>query len=137
MRKIILSNIAEGTHAGNITKCASGAISQKYLLGKLAEDNKITIANAGDIPIGVITDEAAQAGEYVNVALLGANDTLKMTAEGAISAGSIVIPAQDGKVKALPSTSGTYLQVGIALNSAVAGGIVECVSCVPVQNKNS
>lgn len=137
MRKIILSNIAEGTHAGNITKCAASAISQKYLLGKLAEDNKIAIADADDTPIGVITDEAAQAGEYVNVALLGASDTLKMTADGAISAGSIVIPAQGGKVKALPSTSGTYLQIGIALNSAVTGGIVECVSCVPVQNKKA
>lgn len=133
MRKIILANVAEGTHAGNITKCANEAITKKYLLGKLTTDGKIAIAGENDTPIGVITDEAAGADEIVNVALLGSGDTLKMTAGGAITAGSIVVPAQGGKVRELPGEAGTYLQVGIALNSASSDGIVECVSCLPTQ----
>lgn len=132
MKKIVLSNVAEGTHTGNITKCADGAIPQKFLLGKLTTEGKIAVAGGKDTPIGVITDEA-EAGEFVNIALLGANDTIKMTADGAISAGTIVVPAENGKIKALPAQSGTYLQIGVALHSAASGGIVECVSCLPVQ----
>ncbi len=133
MKRLILSNIAEGTHAGNITKHAASAITQKYLLGKLQSNNKIAVSNSTDTPIGVITDEAAEADDIVNVALLGSNDTLKMTADGEIAAGAIVVTSDSGKVKELPTQSGTYLQVGMALNTATSGGIVECVSCVPVQ----
>ncbi len=133
MKKLILSNIAEGTHAGSITKHVASAITQKYLLGKLQSNDKITVSNSTDTPIGVITDEAAEADDIVNVALLGSNDTLKMTADGEITAGAIVVTSDSGKVKELPTQSGTYLQVGMALNSATSGGIVECVSCVPVQ----
>ncbi len=134
MRKIILSNVAEGTHSGNITKNADDVISQKYLLGKLTTTGTIAVAGENDTPIGVITDEATQAGEIVNVALLGASDTLKMVAGGAITAGSIIVPASDGKIQAIPEQAGTYLQIGIALNDAASDGFVECVSCLPVQH---
>jgi len=56
-----------------------------------------------------------------------------MVASEGISAGVIVVIDSDGKVKTLPDTPGTSYQVGIAFVSAVANGIVECVSCLPVK----
>lgn len=134
MRKIILSNVAEGVHAGNVTKIAADVISQKYLLGKLVAEGKIAIAGENDTPIGIITDEAPDAGDIVNVALLGNCDTIKMIASGAIALGSVLVAAAGGKVKQLPTTAGTYMQVGIALNATSSDGTVECISCVPVKN---
>ena len=134
MKKLILSNGAEGTHAGNITKAAATPISQKYLLCKLNSEGAVTISGAADPPIGVATDEAEVAGDFVNVALLGASDTIKMLANTAISAGEIVVADSGGKVKALPAASGTYYQVGIALSAAGANGLVECVSCLPMRH---
>jgi hypothetical protein len=134
MRKLILSNVAEGTHAGNVTKVAEVAISQKYLLCKLNSSGNVSIAGGADCPIGVTTDEA-EIGDFVNIALLGACDTVKMVTSGGISAGEIVVVDNGGKVKTFPSsTNGTYYQVGIALVPAVANGIVECVSCLPVKH---
>jgi hypothetical protein len=134
MRKLILSNIAEGTHAGNITKVAAAVIAQKYLLCKLDSTGKISVAGAADCPIGVATDEAEQVGELANVALLGACDTIKMIASASIAAGAVVVVDGDGKVKELPTSAGTYYQVGIALTPASAAGIIECVSCLPVKH---
>ncbi|MDR1255771.1 MAG: DUF2190 family protein [Puniceicoccales bacterium] len=134
MKKLILSNGAEGTHAGNITKAAETPIPQKYLLCKLNSDGTVAISGAADYPIGVATDEAEAAGDFVNVALLGASDTVKILASEAIPAGEIVVADSGGEVKALPAASGTYYQVGIALNAVNANKLVECVSCLPVQH---
>jgi hypothetical protein len=134
MRKLILSNIAEGTHSGNITKVAAAVIAQKYLLCKLDATGKISVAEAADLPIGVATDETEQANEHVNVALLGACDTVKMVASDSIVAGAIVVASGNGKVSELPASAGTYYQVGIALTSSGADGIVECASCLPVKH---
>jgi hypothetical protein len=132
MKKLILSNVAEGTHSGNITKMAEAAIAQKYLLCKLNQTGKVSVASGADCPIGVATDEAEVADDLVNIALLGACDTLKMVASEAISAGAIVVVDGGGKVAELPGDAGTYYQVGIALAPANADGIVECVSCLPI-----
>jgi hypothetical protein len=104
------------------------------LLCKLDQTGKISIANEEDCSIGVATDEVEQADDFVNVALLGACDTVKMVASGAVSAGEIVVVGDRGKVKNLPDTDGTYHQVGIALTPANADGIVECASCLPMKH---
>jgi hypothetical protein len=133
MTKIILSNSATGTHACNITKYAEEEITAKYLLGKFGTSaDKVAICGVSDLPIGVVTDEAA-VGDVVNVALLGSPDTLKVMAGSPITAGTRLVPAAGGKVQPLPSTAGEYCMVGIALTSAVAGEIVEFMSCVPQQ----
>jgi hypothetical protein len=134
MKKLILSNVAEGTHAGNITKAAAEVITRKYLLCGLNQDGKVSVAGGTDYPIGVVTDEAEQVGDFVNVALLGACDTVKMVASQSVSAGDVVVVGTGGKVKELPSTAGTYYQVGIALTPVNADGIVECVSCLPIKH---
>ncbi|MDR2721078.1 MAG: hypothetical protein LBB15_02205 [Puniceicoccales bacterium] len=134
MKKLIMSNVAEGTHAGNITKVAAEAISQKYLLCKLNSTGKVSVADEADYPIGVVTDEVEQANDFVNVALLGACDTIKMIASESVSAGGIVVASTGGEVRELPEDVGTYYQVGVALTPANDGGIVECVSCLPIKH---
>jgi hypothetical protein len=144
MTQIILSNSEIGTHACNITKQAEEAITTKYLLGKFGTlQSDIAISGESDLPIGIITDEAAAPTasgekEIVNVALLGSPDSLKAVASEAITAGSILIPAENGKVKSLPASSSadqTYTMIGIALTSAATNGqIVEFMSCVPQQH---
>jgi len=44
--------------AGNVTKVAAEAISQRYLLCKLNSSGNVSIAGGEDYPIGVATDEA-------------------------------------------------------------------------------
>jgi hypothetical protein len=138
MTQLILSNSTIGSHSGNITKLAGESISSRHLLGKFGElESDVKICGAEDLPFGIITDEGS-SGEIVNVALLGGPDTLFAVASEGICAGSILVPADGGKVKALPqptSSSATYNTIGIALTStASGGGIIEFVSCVPQQH---
>ncbi|MDR2778734.1 MAG: DUF2190 family protein [Puniceicoccales bacterium] len=144
MTQLILSNSAIGTHACNITKQAAEAVPTKYLLGKFGTQiTDVALCGTSDLPIGIITDEAAahvsgESKEIVNVALLGSPDTLQAVASTAITAGSIIIPAESGKVKPLPApTTGdeTYTMIGIALTAATADGqVIEFMSCVPQQH---
>ncbi|MDR2432227.1 MAG: hypothetical protein LBD34_00530 [Puniceicoccales bacterium] len=143
MTQPILSNSAIGTHACNITKQAEEAIPTKYLLGKFGtQKTDVALCGLSDLPIGIITDEAAVptsegAKEIVNVALLGSSNTLQAVASMAVTAGSILIPAGNGKVKPLPAPTTndqTFIMVGIALTSATADGqVIEFMSCVPQQ----
>ncbi|MDR1528132.1 MAG: hypothetical protein LBS22_00905 [Puniceicoccales bacterium] len=144
MTQLILSNSAIGTHACNITKQAEGAIPTKYLLGKFGtQKTDVALCGLSDLPIGIITDEAAAptpegSKEIVNVALLGSPNTLQAIASTAVTAGSILIPAGNGKVKSLPAPTAndqTYTMIGIALTSAtVDGQVIEFMSCVPQQH---
>ncbi|MDR2628431.1 MAG: hypothetical protein LBC30_00290 [Puniceicoccales bacterium] len=144
MTQLILSNSAIGTHACNITKQAEEAIPTKYLLGKFGtQKTDVALCGLSDLPIGIITDETSAPTpggpkEIVNVALLGSPDTLQAVASTAITAGSILIPAGNGKIKPLPAPGAddqTYTMVGIALTSATADGqVIEFMSCVPQQH---
>ena len=129
----IFANVAERTHAGDITKMSAGPIGTRHLLGKLgANITCVEIANAGDLPFGVITDEAEKKDDPVNVAILGVSQsTLRMVAAENIVAGRHVYAADNGKVRHLPSTEGTYLEVGLALTNGGADQIIEVASCLP------
>ena len=123
---VLLANIAEGTHAGNITKAVDAAITERFLLAKIGSaSNRVAVAGAADVPIGVITDEAAAAGDLVNVALLGARpSTVRMVASGAITQGALLEPAANGRVQTLGGGVGTHHVVGRALDAAGAAGDV-------------
>ncbi len=125
-RVVRLANIAEGTHEGNITKAADAAITERWVLGKIGSAaDRVAVCGAGEVPIGVITDEASAAGEHVNVALLGARSgTLRMVASGAIAQGSLVEPAANGRIATLGGGAGTHHVVGRALDAASAAGDV-------------
>jgi len=89
--------------------------------------DRVAICGAADVPIGVMTDEAAAVGEIVNVALFGsARSTLRMVASAAIAQGALVEPAASGRVVTLGAGAGTHHVVGRALDAAgVAGDVIE------------
>ena len=123
---VLLANIAEGTHDGNITKAADAVITERFLLCKIGSaSDRVAVAGAADTPIGVITDEAAAIGDLVNVALLGARpSTVRMVASAAILQGALLEPAASGRVQTLGGGVGTHHVVGRALDAAGAAGDV-------------
>jgi hypothetical protein len=125
---VTLANIAEGTHAGNLTKATDVVITERFLLAKVGSaSDRVNVAGAADTPIGVITDEAAAVGDIVNVALLGSSrTTLRMVASAAIAQGALLEPAASGRVATLGVGVGTHHVVGRALDAAVnAGDVIE------------
>lgn len=131
------ANIAEGVHGdGQITKLADAAFTARYLLAKIGSDiGHVALAGTADVPLGVITDEAAAAEDLVNVSLLGASlGTQRMVASAAITAGDLVVSAASGKIRTLPVATGTYHIIGRALNAAAADGdVVEIAPSFPVE----
>ena len=121
-----LANIAEGTHEGGITKFSDAAITERWLLGKIGSaSDRVAICGASDIPIGVITDEAAAAAESVSVSLLGSiRGTVRMVASAAVAQGALLEPAASGRVQTLGAGAGTHHVVGRALDAATAAGDV-------------
>lgn len=131
---IAAANIAEGTHAGSISKKADAA-ADEFTLVKIGSDaDHVAAAGAADIPIGVLRSVPTAAEDEVTVDLLGAApSTVKMIASEAISAGERVFAAASGKIQDLPAGAGTYYQVGVALTAADADGdIIEVDPCVAV-----
>ena len=127
-RRAAFANIAEGTHHGHITKMADGAITTRFLFAKRgSDDDHVTPCTAAsDIPIGVLTDEAAAAGDYVDVALFGsADETRKITLGGTVAQGDFLVTDTAGKAQKLPVASGTYYIVGRALSPGVSGDVIE------------
>jgi hypothetical protein len=120
MRNFIFSNVADGTHAGSCTLTASEALPQRYLLVAFAADaGAVKVAGTTDLPIGTVADEAA-GGDPIAVQLLGGGRTLTMVAAEPIPQGAELACAGGGKVKILPATAGSHVQVGLAMASAVA-----------------
>jgi hypothetical protein len=119
-----LANIAEGTYEGKITKKTDAAITTRYLLAKIGTDAAhVDLCGVGDIPLGVITDEASAAEELVNVNLFGSQCQTQLgVASAAIAAGAFIVAAASGKVRTLPAAAGTYYIIGRALNAPGADG---------------
>src|SRR5882762_3098145 len=107
--RISFANIAEGTHGGNITKKTDGAITTRFLLGKRgSDDDHITPCTAvTDIPLGIITDEAAAAEDLINVGLFGSSsETRKTILGGTVAVGDFITTDANGKGQKLPTASG-------------------------------
>lgn len=131
-----LANIAEGFAPSSKTYLTDGAISTRFLLAKIGSDSShVTLAGVNDVPLGVIADEAAVAEDAVAVRLFGLQSEGGIGVAGAaISAGDLLVPAANGKMRTLPGTSGTYYVIGRALKAAGADGDpIEFVPSFPVQ----
>lgn len=131
-----LANVAEGTHTSSATRLADAALTTRNLLVKIGSDAAhVAVCGVSDIPLGLATDEPAAAEEPVNVELLGATGrTLLGVASASISAGSLLVAAANGKLRALPGTSGTYYIIGRALGAASNDGdVIAFVPSFPVQ----
>lgn len=118
------SNIAEGTHAGSLTLTAAEDIDSPYLLVKIDDaGNAVEICTAADLPVGLALDEC-DMGEGVAVALPGcAESTFMCRAASDVDAGDEVFTAADGKVA--NTATGSCYKVGVAINAAQAGALVE------------
>jgi len=130
-RGLVLSNIAEGRHTtGNVSKLTDAAITTRYLVVKKGtDDSHVAVANAqADVPIGVVTDEAAAAEANVNVFICGSGEgTVFMVAAGTIAVGDWLFcgASAAGKVSAIAGTAGTYFPIGRALTAGAANDLIE------------
>lgn len=91
------------------------------LLVKLNSDGEVVLSGPGDNPIGVVKALGAgygASGTPVTVCLLNKQGSAVLIASAAVTLGSKVYPAADGKV----SSSSTGRAVGIALQAAVTAG---------------
>lgn len=117
-------NIAEGTHAGNVTMLAGEDIETSNLIVKTGVNgNEIMIANATDKPLGVCDDQGHK-GDVLNVKLAGsAESTFMCVCSSGASFGDVLYTSANGKVSTIPA-GGAY-KVGIALCDCAANGVVE------------
>lgn len=129
----ILSNVALGTHEDCITKYAKTNINpNRLVIIDSSDSEKVTYCSASDFPFGVAMDEAA-ASKELNIALLGCSSTIKIIAGAAIQSGDLVIPGADGTITPMPTSSGNYTCIGMALSGAAQGDLVEVLTSIPSQ----
>lgn len=136
-------NTAAGTHPnGCISLKAEEVVATRHLLvSRGSASDGCLITDAGDLPLGVMDDEAdsddVSLGTPKNVQLLGVTPgTILMVAAGAIAQDAAVYALGNGKVdEAAAAATGDY-RVGIALNAATADGdLVEVAHELPTYTK--
>lgn len=102
-----------------------------YRLVRFDADGKVTYADADareSTAIGVAL-LAASAGTLAPIRFPSAG-SMPCIASGAISAGAVVVQADDGKVQSAPVVAGVYRQVGIALETVTTDG--DQIAVMPV-----
>jgi hypothetical protein len=103
---------------------ASADLSAKqYHFVKMSGNNTVTVCAAiTDVPIGVLQN-APTSGQAAEVCLFGIS---KVVADGTLAAGNVIGTSLDGQADAISAGSDTTVYVmGIALNAAAAGDVVE------------
>lgn len=129
----VFANVAEGTHAGNVTRELENAVSTRYLLGTVSTDgSRVNICGANDVPLGIIED-TGETGDHINVRLLGVGEsTVKMVASSQIQAGLEVYTTSGGRVQRAPAAPGIYYQVGRTITGATGDGdVIEVIPNTP------
>lgn len=77
-----------------------------------------------------IVEKGSAAGEYSDVIPLSPNKNMRAVVKGAILPGAVLAladpatAADQGKVRTIPATAGTYFSPGIAEEVAADGGLV-------------
>lgn len=130
------ANIGEGFQPANKTYLSDAVIATRHLVGKIGSSAAhVALCGVGDIPLGMITDEAPAIGDGVNVNLFGLEKECALgVASAEILEGAFIVPAASGKLRTLPVAAGTYYIIGRALKTAAADNDdVEFVPCFPIQ----
>jgi hypothetical protein len=106
-----------------------GSITAPWLLYKRGSDeNHVTLAGAGDKPLGVSPDKPKNQEDQLAIWFLGNHEgTLFGVASGPIAAGDLLVPAANGTIQKLPAGAGTYYVIGEALSAAVDGQMFSLV----------
>ncbi len=131
-----IANIADGIHAGAVTKLADAAITTRYLLVRQGTDSAHVALNGLTYqPSGIACDEPTAAEDQVGVQLLAATgETRLMIGNAAIATNVEVYAAASGKVSAAPTIAGIYWKVGVSRSACVADGDqFEVEACYPTK----
>ena len=139
-RSIAVNSIVKTHENGKISRACEEAFAIRHLLCKVgtAPGTQVKICTDGDVPLGVLQDEATAAdvtdASPRTVALLGVTPgTIKMVASAAITAGAKVYTEDGGKVQPITVAAGTYYEVGTALTAASTDGDeIEVAHCYPI-----
>ena len=107
---------------GQFTASADLAAKQYHFV-KMSGNNTVTVCAAiTDLPIGILQN-APSSGGVAEVALFGIS---KVKADGTLAAGNVIGTSADGQADAIAAgTDTTVYTMGIALNAAAAGDVVE------------
>jgi hypothetical protein len=107
----------------------SGETMERATLVKYVSGGTVKYCDAGDTPMGYITNAVVTSGDPVAVHPIYNGGTFQVQAAGAITAGASVYTADNGEVN--DSVSGVH--VGIALTTSTAQGDIIEVMAIPQQ----
>ena len=141
-RLVHFANIAEGsTERGSKSYLPDVAIANRFaivILGSTANNITLSAANT-DLPLGICTD-APEAGNLevpVNVEVFGAaRGTRKVLLSGTVAAGDFLQSNGDGGAIKLLTTTGTFYNLGRALQAGAAGDVIEFAPTFPLKVVN-
>jgi hypothetical protein len=133
---LTFANVAEGQSLNGMkTYLSDVVVAGRYRLGKIGSTPlNVTTTTTADKPHFILTDEVQTIGDGVVVAVLGAAPgTQKIAINSTVTAGDALTPDTLGYGRTLPTADGTYWIFGIALQSGIAGDIIEFMPCFPRQ----
>ena len=122
--------VNENTRAFNVGTAGAldGKIDLLVELDPATKNGVILLATAGN-EIGVVRNELSPGAKQVSIRLLGKDGTVRLVQNGPIAKGARVVAdaTSPGRVKAQPTTTGTYLTIGRKLGEGpgVAGEVIE------------
>jgi len=133
--EIIFSNSqATGTHKGTLTKYADAPLAARRLVTFGKNSDSVKVCGIADTPFGCTLQDSDIPGEPITVILLGvSSQTVRLQAAQNISAGNLLVCAEEGKVKPFTKTPGTYWVVGLSLTVAQTGELAEVATTVPYE----
>ena len=104
--------------------------NKEGFLVKLLDGKAILVTAATDIPFGVVID-GAESGSMASIAVCGGNvGTLHISAGGTIAQGAYMQLEAEGDVITDAGT-GARVIVGVALEAATDGALIEAVMITP------
>lgn len=98
--------------------------SSAWFIVKFAADGDIDACGAGELPLGVLTDEVGESNtdtKYVDVQVGG---VIKVIAGGAVTGGTLVM--SDASGEAVTATDGNYY-LGQAVHTAADGELMSVI----------
>lgn len=112
------------THGAQVITLAAGADltgSQQLFVKVNGSGQAVPVSAATDNPVGVLLNNPAQGFE----ALVAVSGQIKVISSAAIAAGAVLGTDATGKaITIVPGTDSTKYQVGRALESSAAAGVV-------------
>ena len=123
---------AIGVHNGPLTQHANSEIKAHTLVCFDADANHVKTCSEADIPWGIAQKDASKEQSLISILPLSCSaQTVCLKLEGNVKAGQYLCLANNGLVKALPTTAGIYTVVGIALSEGANDEYIEALTTLP------